>query len=144
MRLLHDGDGVLHWHRPLAWAVAATLSLCLLTACSDSTASPTAAGSSTSQPPTVTGLAAVTAIELTDEGFSPDRTEVKQGARLTLRNATDSKQSVVVKGRDFGGANGKSVTLEAGQTIDLDVRQLGAYVLTLADDPQVTASIFIS
>jgi hypothetical protein len=67
--------------------------------------------------------------------------EVTQGTRLTLRNGTESALSVVIKGR---GENPDDITIEAGQTVDLNVHQLGAYVITLADDPRVTASIFIS
>jgi hypothetical protein len=123
----------------------AIAAFCLgLAACSDVTPATTAATSVTPASSLPADTAAVAAIELTDQGFSPDRTEVREGTRLTLRNATDSRQSVVIKGRDFGGSDGDEVTLEPGQTVSLNVRQLGAYILTLADDPQVTASIFIS
>lgn len=115
-----------------------------LGACSDATGSPTAATSATAELPTTASSQGVANIELTDKGFSPDRTEVSQGTKVTLRNATDSRQSVVVKGRDLGGSDGDRLTLEPGQSLDLNIQQLGAYVLTLADDPQVTASVFIS
>lgn len=126
----------------LVYAGAAVLCLLGLAACAEG--SSPAVGSASPEPPTVSGTAGVAVIELTDKGFAPDRTEITQGTRLALRNATDTKQSVVVKGRDFGGDDGNSFTLEPGQTLDLNVHQLGAYVLTRADDPRVTASIFIS
>src|SRR5215213_2043617 len=84
----------------LLCALVGLLWLPTTTACRDTTTSLTAASSSTAELPTVAGSATVVAIELTDKGFSPDRSEAKQGTRLTLRNATGTKQSVVVKGRD--------------------------------------------
>lgn len=126
--------------------LAGLMMLLASAACGDTTVTGTGTGtgSPTVEPPTTESSGAAASIELTDDGFSPDRTEISQGTRLTLRNATKSKQSVVIQGRDFGGNDGNEFTLEAGQSLDLNVHQLGAYVLTLANDPLVTASIFIS
>jgi plastocyanin len=116
-----------------------------LTACSSpaavSSTTTTSPAAEETQPP---NSGEVAAIEVTEDGFTPDRLEVTQGTRVTLTNATASKQSVVVKGRDFEGGDDGRLDIEAGQTLDLNLYQVGAYILTLGDDPQTTASIFIS
>jgi hypothetical protein len=115
-----------------------------MAACSSTPAGSTVETSTTVEPAQPGATATVAAIEVTTDGFVPDRIEVAQGTRITVRNATESKQSVVVKGRDFQGSGDGSIALEPGQTLDLNLYQLGAYVLTLGNDPQVAASIFIS
>ena len=129
---------------PLACGLLGIVCLFGLVGCGEDTIKTTEAGDMATEPATPPKSATTVAIELSDKGFSPDRTEVSEGTIVTLRNATDSEQSIVVKGRDLGGSDGDRLTLEPGQTVGLNVRQLGAYILTLADDPQVTASIFIT
>ena len=136
------------WHRaPHLIAAGVVLSLCgVLAACGDSAATPTSAGRATPENADTAAAAAAgeKVIELTDDGFAPDTVEVPQGTRLILKNSTDEEQSVVVKGRDFETAEGDRITIPAGESLDLNVHQLGAYVLTLGDDPRVTASVFIT
>lgn len=81
-------------------------------------------------------------IELTSDGFTPDRIEIRAGTRVILRNATDTDLAVVVNGRESTDGNG--ITIRGGESVELDLQQLGAYVLTLSDDPLVTASVLIS
>ena len=126
-------------------AVLAALSCSVfLAACGDNLADTEPVGTEPAASPSAAQTSAPAAIELTDDGFSPDNAQISRGTRVNLHNATDSTQSVVIKGRDFGGSEGKTFTIEPGHTLDLNFQQLGAYVLTLADDPQVTASVLIS
>ncbi len=140
--MIHVGtDRALSWRASASCLLAGLVSLFGSVACTDSTVATPATDTPRFEPSITAGVDA--SIELTDKGFAPDRIEVRQGTRVMLRNSTHSKLSIVLKGRESDG-DGESITLEAGQSIQLGVQQVGAYVLTLADDPQANASILIS
>ena len=112
--------------------------------CSGNVVTGSTAVPAATESPTVTGAAVTeTVIEYTSDGFVPDQVDVAEGSRVMVRNTTDSAITFVVQGRE-DGASTEERTVEPGESVDLGLARVGAYILSLTDDPLVTAGVFIS
>lgn len=89
-----------------------------------------------------------TVISLTDDGFLPDNVTVREGSSVRIENMSDGDHSIRVAGApdDEDDAEGepRDLELKAGQSIALDLPRAGAYVLTVVDQPDLTASVIVS
>lgn len=147
MRPSHHPEGVRRLVRLAAGPMVILASL-FAVACGDDnvlpagTGTPGASGTAVS---TGTGAQQVelTTIEYTDEGFEPENLDVPRGTPVSVHNATSDALTVVVQGRDEA-ASGEELVVEPDASVQLRVDLPGAYIVTKADDPQMTASIFIS
>lgn len=84
-----------------------------------------------------------TIIEFADGSFVPDQVDAPEGSRVMVHNTSSESITFVVQGREEGASSGE-VTVPAGESVDLGLSQPGAYILTLTDDPLISAGVFIS
>lgn len=147
MRPSHHPEGVRCLVRLAAGPMVILASL-LAVACGDNTVLPTGTGTpgagGTTAPATSDprSLEAST-IEFDGDSFEPENLDVPRGTPVSIHNASGETLTIVVQGRDEA-ASGEELVVEPDASVQLRVDLPGAYIVTSADDPQKTASIFIS
>jgi hypothetical protein len=131
------------WFRRILIAPVAVIPIAAVACSSNMVTDSTAIPAATASPATSGALPAETVIEFTPDGFVPAQVEAPEGSRVILRNATDETMTFVVQGRE-DGASEDEISVEPGESVDIGLDRVGAYILTLTDDPLVTAGVFIS
>lgn len=97
-------------------------------------------------PPADTAPDGMVVIAITADGFRPESLELREGDRLTVRNETDKKVSVVVAGTsddNTPGGGGTPQDIEPKGLLRLGFDKPGAQLLTLDGNPDFAATVMV-
>ena len=127
------------FRRPSALALVLSTSL-FLTACSEDGRAALVVGSSTPEAaaPTSAGASGFV-LRITEDGFSPASVEVPEGSVVRLTNDSETGRTVMVS----DVIDGDGETIEPGETLQLALPKVGAYVVTSPGNTEFTATITV-